>query len=154
MGHSDHPDARTAGAAAAAAALTHEDPRLLVVFCSANYDPEPVLAGIQTVAEGVPLIGCSSGHEIVAGLATRGQVVVTALGGPGFQVATAVGRQASEHPRSAGADAAACADAVVGAEHTALLLLTEGLAGDQEGVVAGVYSRVGASGARSASRCW
>lgn len=66
-GTSHHPDARRAGADAAAQALSGDDATLLVVFSSDAYDLTQLLAGIAGVSADVPVIGCSTAGEIAAG---------------------------------------------------------------------------------------
>jgi hypothetical protein len=145
MGRSDAADARAAGAAAAAEALAGDDPRLLVVFCSDSYDLEALLAGIRERAGDVPLIGCSTAGEIATGGPGDASVVVLAFGGRGFHVATAAATGASGRLREAGAEVATAAEGLDGGEHRALLLLTDGLAGDQQEIVRGAYGVLGAS---------
>jgi hypothetical protein len=65
------------------------------------------------------------------------------MGGDGFAVATAA-RHASGGLRAAGEAVAGCAAAVADKAHRILLFLTDGLAGDQQEVVRGAYSVVGA----------
>jgi hypothetical protein len=144
VGQSGHPEARSAGRAAAASALTGDDPQLLVAFCCGSYDLPELLAGIGEAAGDVPLIGCSTAGEIsTAGPGDAG-VVVTALGGPGFSVATAAADAAGGRLREAGADVAGCLDQLPDKPHRVLLLLTDGLAGDQSEIVRGAYRVVGA----------
>jgi hypothetical protein len=69
--------------------------------------------------------------------------VVLALGGAGFSVATAA-CDAHGDLRAAGEAVARCAEDVRDRPHRVLLLLTDGLAGDQQEVVRGAYSVVGA----------
>ncbi|HLL65856.1 MAG TPA: FIST N-terminal domain-containing protein [Micromonosporaceae bacterium] len=145
VGSSTHPDSVVAGRAATTAALAGTDPQLLVVFCSAMRDPAAVLSGIAQVADGVPLIGCSSEAIVGTDGLTGDGVVVTALGGPGFQVHTAAASAAAGRQREAGAEAAACSTAVRDRPYRVLLLLTDGLTPYQETILAGVYSVVGAS---------
>src|SRR5262249_28475090 len=59
VGHSAASDSRQAGRDAARNALDGADPALLVVF-SSGPDPHEMLAGIDDVCPGVPLIGCAS----------------------------------------------------------------------------------------------
>lgn len=144
-GRSSDRDAATAGAAAVAQALrAGTDPGLLIVFCSESYDLDALLDGIRTVAVDVPLVGCTTAGEISAGGPGDGGVVVMAMGGTGFSVATAAATGASSGLREAGATAARCMAAVEPRAHRVLLLLTDGLAGDQQEVVRGAYSVVGA----------
>ncbi|HET7486923.1 MAG TPA: FIST N-terminal domain-containing protein [Acidimicrobiales bacterium] len=144
VGRSDAGDARLAGVEAAAGALAGDDPRLLVVFCADTYDLHDLLAGVAGVAEGVPLVGCTTAGELWAGGPGDGGVVVMALGGPGFSVATAAARAEDGGLREASAAVAHCAELVERRRHRVLLLLADGLAGDQQEVVRGAYQTVGA----------
>jgi hypothetical protein len=145
VGQSSDSDARRAGESAAAQALMGQDARLLIVFCSHSYDLEELLAAINDRSQGVPLIGCSSAGEIATGGPGDAGVVVTALGGAGFTVSTGAAVNASEDLRAAGAQVARCTSALNGHPHRALVLLTDGLAGDQQEIVRGAYGVVGAS---------
>jgi hypothetical protein len=146
VGHSDLADARRAGHSAANTALTHDDPKLLTVFCSDSYDLGELLAGIHEAAgDDVPLIGCSTAGEIAANGPGDAGVVITALGGSGFEVTTAVATDASANLRGAGASAASCIGAANGHDHRVLLMLTDGLAGDQQEIVRGAYGVAGAA---------
>lgn len=144
VGRSDDRDARIAGREAAATALRAEDAKLLIVFCSDAYDLVELLAGIGESAAGVPLIGCSTAGEIATGGPGDHGVVVTALGGSGFSVVTRAATDASERLREAGAAVAQAARGVADCEHRVLMLLSDGLAGDQQEIVRGAYSVLGA----------
>ncbi|HEX8073955.1 MAG TPA: FIST N-terminal domain-containing protein [Thermoleophilaceae bacterium] len=143
VGHSTDDNARVAGRQAAAAALAGADPKLLVVFASERYDLHELLASIRGTAPDVPLIGCSTAGEIATSGPGDGGVVVSALGGSGFSIATAASTGCSDQLRTAGAEAAACMNAVAPREHRTLLMLTDGLAGDQQEIIRGAYSVVG-----------
>ncbi len=145
-GSSSDPEARAAGAASSREALAgRAGAALLVVFASERYDLAALSAGVSDEAPGVPLIGCSTAGEIASAGAADSGVVVMALGGPGFQVATA---SASAHElglRGAGGAVAAAAARVEDAPHRVLLVLSDGLSGDQEEVVRGAFAVVGAA---------
>ena len=145
VGRSSHPDAATAGRAAAAEAVTGDDPRLLVVFCSDSYDLPALLAGIAAEARGAKVIGCSTAGEIATSGPLDTSVVVTALGGPGFSVTTRAATGVAARLREAGAEVAEALSPVDGKPHQVLLLLTDGLAGDQQEIVRGAYGVAGAS---------
>jgi len=147
VGSSTDVDSRAAGSAAARQALAAgHDTRLVVVFCAGRHDPAAVLAGITQVSGDVPLIGCSSSTVIAPeGPHPDRAVVVAALGGPGFSVATAVGHDASRAQRAAGVAVAGCTTAVEDRPNQILVLLSDGLAQQQEEILGGVYSVVGAS---------
>ncbi|HUY64146.1 MAG TPA: FIST N-terminal domain-containing protein [Acidimicrobiales bacterium] len=143
VGSASLPDAKAAGAAATEDALRSPDPRLLLVFSSESYDPKALLEGIEAVAPEVELIGCTTAGEIAGSGPGDAGVVVLALGGDGFSVATSASA-VHDGLRSAGAAVASCASKVSDSPHRALLLLTDGLAGDQQEIVRGAYSVVGA----------
>jgi hypothetical protein len=132
-----------AGARAAEAALIHPDAKLLIVFCSVSQDLPALLRQIRA-RSAVPLIGCSTAGEIATAGPGEASVVVTALGGEGFRVETAVAPEASRDLHAAGARVAACLPTVEGHPHRVLLLLTDGLAGDQQEIVRGAYGVLGA----------
>lgn len=143
VGRSEHGDSALAAAQAARAAVRGEDPKLLVLFAGVTHDPKELARGIGEAIPGVPVIGCSTHGEIGPGGPRDGTVVVTALGGPGFSVSTAASATLNGRQREAGADAAQCA---VGVDrpYRVLMLLTDGLARDQETVLRGAYGVVGA----------
>jgi hypothetical protein len=145
VGRSVDADPATAGKEAAGAALCGGDAKLLVVFASDAYDLAALLAAIRGCAASTPLIGCSTAGEIAANGPSDSGVVVIAFGGPGFVVSTALSRNASERLRDAGAEVAACAGSAPTHPHQALMLLTDGLSGDQTEIVRGAYSVVGAA---------
>ncbi|MDX6643490.1 MAG: hypothetical protein QOD76_1452 [Solirubrobacteraceae bacterium] len=120
------------------------DPKLLLVFASEKHDLPALLAGINERSGGAPLIGCSTAGEIATDGPGDAGVVVVALGGEGISVETGLATNASACLRDAGAAAAACLDDVEDRPYRALLLLTDGLAGDQQEIVRGAYSVAGA----------
>jgi hypothetical protein len=145
VGSSTAKVSRQAGIDAATAALRGTDAKLLVVFVSPVHDLQALLAGIRSVASDTPLIGCSTAGEIATDGPSDASVVVTAIGGSGYAVATKAARNASSDLRQAGATAATCAENGPAGENQILLLLTDGLGGDQQEVVRGAYSVVGGS---------
>jgi hypothetical protein len=144
VGHSEDPSPRPAGNEAARAAVLRDDTDLVVVFCSDSYDLDELQAGIREVTGDAPLIGCSTAGEIASSGPGDATVVVAALGG-GFAVQTAIATDAADRLRDAGADAARCISGVADSPHRVLLMLTDGLAGDQAEIVRGAHSVVGAA---------
>jgi hypothetical protein len=136
---------RGAGARAADEALVGDDPKLLVVFCSPSNDLQALLREISDRAGEIPLIGCTTAGEIGRSGPSDGSVVVAALGGPGFSVETASATEASQDLRKAGSHAARCVPEETGHPYRVLLLLSDGLAGDQREVVRGAYEVLGAA---------
>jgi hypothetical protein len=144
VGRSQNADARTAGLQAAGIALRGDVPKLVVVFCSDAYDLGELLAGVRERTADVPLIGCSTAGELATGGPCERSVVVTVLGGDGFRVSTRAAFSAPYGLREAGANVARAARDVAGCEHRVLMLLSDGLAGDQQELVRGAYGVVGA----------
>jgi hypothetical protein len=145
VGRSSLSDSRAAGLQAATAAVTGPLPRLLLVFGAISHDPQRLMQGVQAAAPGVPVIGCSTHGEIGPGGPRDGSVVVTALGGEGFAVTTAAAREVDGRQREAGAEVAECALTADDRPHRVLLMLTDGLARDQETVLRGAYGVLGAT---------
>jgi hypothetical protein len=151
VGRSMARDAHGAGAQAALEAQVDTPAKLLMVFCSTHLDAAEVLAGICSVTpDDVRIVGCTSMGEIAErgpGLEEIGMdpaVVVTALGGPDFTVATAIVRRASADRRQAGARAAEVM-AELNATHRALIMIVDGVTREQHEIVRGAYSVLGAS---------
>jgi hypothetical protein len=145
VGRSTHPDSYPAALAATHRAIVGDQPKLLLAFAAITHDPATVLAGVQAGAPGVPVIGCSTHGEIAPAGPADGSVTVAAIGGPGFQVSTAVATKVSGRQREAGAQVAASVAAVAELPHKALLLLTDGLVREQEEILRGCYGVLGAS---------
>jgi len=145
-GHSAEEDAFTAGSDATRGAMAgRADGKLVVVFCSESYDLEALSKGIAHEAMDVPVIGCSTAGEIASDGPSDAGIVVVALGGPGFSVATGAAGDPSGDLRQATATAVeTCMAALERREHSVILLLTDGLGGDQMEVVRGAYGVVGA----------
>lgn len=143
-GRSTDPDPRTAGVQAAREALSGRSASLVLVFCPADMDVEAMLDGVSAEASGVPLIGCSGIAHLASGGPAEPCVVVSALGGEGFQIKTSLALNVSAGQRSAGEHVAESVEALT-SEHKLLLLLADGLAGEQHELVRGAYSVAGAT---------
>jgi hypothetical protein len=137
--------ARGAGARAADDALVHDDPKLLIVFCSQAQDLRQSLRQIRERAGDVPLIGCTTAGQFAAVGPIDPGVVVMALGGEGFAVRTTVAAEASGNLREAGARVARGLPDRADLPHKVLLLLSDGLSGDQQEIVRGAHSVLGAA---------
>ncbi|MFZ4518616.1 MAG: FIST signal transduction protein [Microthrixaceae bacterium] len=143
-GGSDDPDPGRAVAAALATARAGAAPQLAILFCSPAYDLTAVVHEVRAgLGEGVELIGCSTAGELSDGGATDRGLVLWLLGGEGLDVATGVGTGSEDGLRSAAAEAARCAERVPRRRHGVLILLADGLCGDQMQVVRGAYEVAG-----------
>jgi hypothetical protein len=145
VGSSGEQASREAGIRAAEQAIEGATAKLLLVFASDRHDLAALLEGINEQSGGIPLIGCSTAGEIATDGPGDAGVVVVALGGDGLSVETALATGVSGRLREAGAEAAACVGAVDERPYQTLLLLTDGLAGDQQEIVRGAYSVAGAA---------
>jgi hypothetical protein len=134
-----------AGVRAADDALIHDDPKLLIIFCSPTHDLRRLLREVRGRAGDVPLIGCTTSGEIATNGPGDASVVVTALGGSGFAVRTAAATEASGNLREAGARVARSLPARADLPYRVLLLLSDGLAGDQQELVRGAHGVLGAA---------
>jgi hypothetical protein len=143
-GRSTDPDARVAGAHATREALAGRRASLVIVFCPADFDAEAMLEGVSSEANGVPLIGCSGIAHLAPGAPVEPCVVVSALGGEGFEIKTSVALNVSSGQRTAGERVAEMVDTLT-SEHKLLLLLADGLIGEQHELVRGAYSVAGAT---------
>lgn len=143
-GVSDHADARTAGREAAAAAMAGPDPALFTVFAGPDVDPDGLMAGVAEVAPGLPVIGCSTAGELTADAAGDVGVVAAGLGGAGLAVRVA-GR--SSEGRGLRRAAREVAQELAGTDDepppSVVILLSDGLAGDQEDAIRGFYDVFG-----------
>jgi hypothetical protein len=144
VGSSSLPDPRRAGQEATGHALKGADGKLLIAFASDRYELPALLEGLTESADGVPLIGCSTAGEIATDGPGDAGVVVVALGGDGFSVSTGRAIDASADLRAAGERAARCIGDLGNRAHRALIMLTDGLAGNQQEIVRGAHGVLGA----------
>jgi hypothetical protein len=144
-GHSTLTDPAEAGAEAAAAAITGRTPAAVFVFCSVGYHEQAMLDAVRAQAgpEAV-IVGCTTSGQIGADRETRDGVAVTALGGAGLTVRTSLSRNVTSRLRDAGAEAASCIRDL-DSPHRALLMIADGLTGNQHELVRGAYSVAGAA---------
>ena len=150
VGTADDQDARTAARHAVERALlglaeVGAPPRLVVVFASSGFDPAELALGFGDAAGDVALVGCTTSGEITPDGPREDSVAALALGGVGLRAATSIATAPADGLRTAAFEAAGCVELVEPLEHQVLLLLADGLAGDQQEVVRGAYERVGAA---------
>ena len=119
------------------------DARLILVFTSDGYSPPDLLRGIRSVTGDVPLIGSSTAGEITAAGPAESSVVVVALGGAGFTVATA-DASVKSGSQEAGAQVARALN-LIDAPNKILLMLVDSVSAYHHAVVRGAYSQAGAA---------
>lgn len=162
-GTSEHSRARVAGRTAAEAAIAQldgETPALMLVYGSVRYDLTELLAGVRGASGRVPLAGATSAGHFSNGTMIppgRGVAVLALTAGPyRFGVASVDGLRA--RARAAGrALARAARDAartglspdLRSGPHTspysALMVLADGLAGNQPDLLRGLHKVAGAA---------
>lgn len=143
-GRSASGDARTAADQAVGDALQGREAKLVVLFASEALDLPVLVARAQELAGDASLVGCSTAGEIAGGGPGDAGVVALALGGEGFTIVTAKVTGLAAGPREAGAEVATALSDVTRTPHHLLMLLTDGLAGDQQEIVRGAHSVAGA----------
>jgi hypothetical protein len=119
-------------------ALT-DSPRLVVVLAASRYDLSEISVALSGRLPDSRLIGCTTAGEIAAGSALTHSLVLWALGGTGVRVSTGFGRSDDQGLRQAAVEAASCLESLERLQHTVLVLLSDGLGGDQMEVVRGAY---------------
>jgi hypothetical protein len=144
-GGPDQPGESGMGTRALREAVAGRTPALIVFFASSELDLAALSADLRGAVEaGVPVVGCTTAGEIGTDGPGDRSVVVAAFGGDDFSVVAAVAENVSAGLREAGAEVAAAVSLLDDRPHRILLLLTDGLAGDQQEIVRGAYSVVGA----------
>lgn len=119
-------------------ALT-DSPHLVVVLAAPRYDLSEISVALSGRLPDSRLIGCTTAGEIAAGSALTHSLVLWALGGTGVRVSTGFGRSDDQGLRQAAVEAASCLESLERLQHTVLVLLSDGLGGDQMEVVRGAY---------------
>lgn len=150
IGTSNLDDASLAGRQAAERALGHisgRRPDLMIVYSSVRYDLPAMLAGIRDVAGDVPLVGATSCGQMHDGDVTppgEGLAVLALVGGYRFGVSHV--SNVSADPQAAGRELAHSARRAAAADdmpYHALLVLSDGLIADNQGLLNGVYRITG-----------
>jgi hypothetical protein len=141
-GRSCESDAGAAGAEAAREALAGRQASLVMVFCPAGIDYTALLEGVRAVAGDAPLIGCTGIAQLAQVGPAQASVVVSVLGGDGFEVRISAAQNVAGGQRAAGEEVAAAVQQLT-RQHKVLILLADGLAGEQHELVRGAYSVVG-----------
>lgn len=153
IGTSDDPDATDAGTAAATAATARLDGQpiqLVLVYASVQYDLARLLAAINDVTGGAPLVGATSSGQLHNGdLTMPGEgVAVLVLAGGDYRFGVGQARNTRIDPVTAGQDLARSAlEAGGGADQRApyevLLVLAGGPTPDPQELLNGVYKVTG-----------
>jgi hypothetical protein len=140
--------AGTEAARAALAGLEGASPGLVIVYASIRYDLTELLAAVRSVAGDTPLIGASSSGQFANGefLPAGASVSVMILGAGVYRFGTAAVTGIGTDTVAAGRELARRAVDAGGAPapYSALLVLADGMAGDMQGLLTGIYRVTGA----------
>ena len=151
VGTSGGPDARAAAEQAVTRALERLDgrtPDLVLVYASVRYDLKTVVSTIRAATGDAALAGASTAGQLHCGdLTAPGDgVAVLALAGGGYRFGVAHVDDAFSDPDRAGSDLARAARAAAGRErapHEAVVVFSDGIAGDQQGLLTGIHKITG-----------
>jgi hypothetical protein len=118
-------------------------PRLLIVLAAPRYPLEGLADGVKQRLPGCDVIGCTTSGEIAPAGALTQALVLWALGGTEVRVSTGWGESQEQGLRQAATEAASCVERLERRKHTVMVLLSDGLSGDQMEVVRGAYDASG-----------
>lgn len=120
-----------------------QDPKLIVALIAPNFDLTAIAGQLHATFPHTQVIGCTTSGEITPGGTVSNALVLWALGGSAIEVSTGSG-QGDEHGlRQAATEAAHCLDHLEQRANTVLIVLSDGLCGDQMDVVRGAYDVAG-----------
>lgn len=143
VGSSVAPDTDAAVAEALIPLRQAGPPKLVLLFASSAHDLGRAAALVADALGEEVLIGCSTAGELGPDRSSLGGLTLWALGGEGFSVSLGMGQGGPEGLRQAATEAAHCLDRLERRAHTVLVLLADGLCGDQVEVVRGAYEVAG-----------
>ncbi len=137
-----------AAAEAALRALGQDRPALVLVYASVRYDLPAAIRAVNEVTGGAPLAGAtSSGHLFDGHLVEPGTgLSVLALAGGGYRFGVARVTGVGGDGVGAGRELARAAMRAAGPErtgHEAMLVLSDGLSGNQQALLNGIYRVTG-----------
>jgi hypothetical protein len=136
-------DPETAVEEACSTLLGAGPPLLVLIFSSPRHDLDAVAALVERRCAGAQVIGCTTSGELDLQRSMAGGLCLWALGGQGVSVATGMGQGDGQGLHQAAHSAARCLDLLERRRHTVLVLLADGLCGDQMEVVRGAYEVAG-----------
>lgn len=140
-------DAYTAGANAcheATAGLAGEKPKVYIVFASSKYDQKKMLEGVNSVAQGTLVVGCSTAGEISTdGPSKKNSVAVMAIASDSISFCAGVGEHIAEDARLAGKNAADEVKKQSNKGLQAFMMFPDVLVGNGADIVRGVLDSLG-----------
>ncbi len=120
-----------------------QDPKLIVALIAPNFDLAAIAEQLHGTFPHTQVIGCTTSGEITPGGAVANALVLWALGGSAIEISTGSGQGDAQGLRQAATEAAHCLDHLEQRANTVLIVLSDGLCGDQMDVVRGAYDVAG-----------
>ena len=120
-----------------------QDPKLIVALIAPNFDLAAIAEQLHGTFPHTQVIGCTTSGEITPYGAAANALVLWALGGSAIEVSTGSGQGDEQGLRQAATEAAHCLDHLEHRANTILIVLSDGLCGDQMDVVRGAYDVAG-----------
>jgi hypothetical protein len=111
----------------------------VVALVAPHFDLATIAEGLYEALPDTQVIGCTTSGEISTDGAMANALVLWALGGDAIRVATGSGQGDDLGLRNAATKAAQCLDELERKSNTVMMILTDGLCGDQMEVVRGAY---------------
>jgi len=139
VGASTLPETAEAFDQALQALQAPEPPKLVVALVAPHFELASIAEALHQAFPDTQVIGCTTAGEIANGGALAHALVLWALGGEAIQVSTGSGQGDDLGLRKAATEAAHCLDQLEQRTNTVLLMLSDGLCGDQMDVVRGAY---------------
>lgn len=124
----------------------HQEPALAIVLASPRIDHEQLLEVVDHALPSVPTIGCTTAGMLASSRAVDAAAQVIVLGGPGFGASIASSSYEPHGCRVAGQQlGATISQQPLAGDHSAFLMLCDGIEGNVAEVIRGAYSVGGAN---------
>jgi len=124
--------------------LSGNKPDIFFVFSSVAYNQKAVLEGVNQVADGTMVVGCSAAGEISPQASDHESVVVMAMSAPKMNFSVGKSNGVSKDSFKAGADAAKATLKAAGKKKFDLfIMIADGMTGNGADIVKGVQSVLG-----------
>jgi hypothetical protein len=145
IGKSNNANSEKAGQEACQQAIDQVGgkPNLIMVFSSVFLDQEKMLKGVNLVAQGAMVVGCSDSGEITTQGSVRGHVVVMAIVSDQIKFTVGLGKNVKANSIKAGQDAAEEVIKNAPEKISLFVSLLEGLTGNGAAIVRGFKTVLG-----------
>lgn len=144
-GRSNNTDSKKAGQEACQQAIDQikQKPDLVMVFSSVSLDQQKMLLGVNEMAQGALVVGCSDSGEITIQGLTKEHVAVMAIVSDQIKFTAGLGKDVKADSYKAGQEAALEVKKNAPKEISILISILEGLTGNGAAIVRGMQSILG-----------